>query len=139
MLLVIQTMTYSEKVPVMVWSKIIDRAMGMITKGELVRATVTWKQAHLMGGYVWVTPAAIQKCKGEQGAMKGLPPPSLPILPHLRNSLLTMSRGMSTPHGESPFPQLGLSTYMATQTSEGVACRSTCLLSQQHAPSCPLL
>ena len=30
----------------MVGSKIIDRAMGMIMKGELVRATTTWKQAH---------------------------------------------------------------------------------------------
>ena len=46
LLLVIPTMTYSEKVPVMVGSKIIDRVMRMITKGELVRATVTWKQAH---------------------------------------------------------------------------------------------
>ena len=41
MLLVIPTMTYSEKVPVMVGSNIIDRAMGMIMKGELVRATAT--------------------------------------------------------------------------------------------------
>ena len=47
LLLVILTMTYSKKVPVMVGSKIIDRAMAMITKGELARATVTWKQAHL--------------------------------------------------------------------------------------------
>ena len=33
-----------EKVPIVVGSKIIDRVMGMMTKGELVRATVTWKQ-----------------------------------------------------------------------------------------------
>ena len=47
LLLVIPSMTYSEKVPVMVGSKIIDRAMRMMTKkGELVSATVTWKQAH---------------------------------------------------------------------------------------------
>ena len=46
LLLVIPTMTYSKKVLVMVGSKIIDRAMGMIMKGELVRATTTWKQAH---------------------------------------------------------------------------------------------
>ena len=39
-------MTYSEKVMVMVGSKIIDQAMGMMTKGELVRASVTWRQAH---------------------------------------------------------------------------------------------
>ena len=29
----------------MVGFKIIDRVMGMITKGELARATMTWKQA----------------------------------------------------------------------------------------------
>ena len=30
----------------MVRSKIIDRVKGMMTKGELARATATWKQAH---------------------------------------------------------------------------------------------
>ena len=44
--LVIPTMTYSEKVVVVVGSKIIDQTMGMMTKGELVRATATWRQAH---------------------------------------------------------------------------------------------
>ena len=39
-------MTYSEKVPVMVESKIKDQAMGVITKGELALLTTTWKQAH---------------------------------------------------------------------------------------------
>ena len=36
LLLVILTMTSSKKVLVMVRSKIIDRSMGMITRGELV-------------------------------------------------------------------------------------------------------
>ena len=39
-------MTYSKKVPVVVGSKIIDQAMGVITKGELTKATMTWRQAH---------------------------------------------------------------------------------------------
>ena len=40
-------MTYSEKVLVMVGSKIIDWAMGVITKGELVKGDyMTWRQAH---------------------------------------------------------------------------------------------
>ena len=39
-------MTYSEKVPVMVGSKIIDQVMGMMTKWELVRATMTWRQTN---------------------------------------------------------------------------------------------
>ena len=46
LLLVIPTMTYSEKIPVMIGSKIIDWAIRIITKGELVKATTTWKQAH---------------------------------------------------------------------------------------------
>ena len=46
LLLVILTTTYSKKVPVMVESKIIDSMIGMIMKGELARATATWKQAH---------------------------------------------------------------------------------------------
>ena len=46
LLLVIPTMTYSEMVPVVVGSKIIDRAMSIITKGELVKATMTWRQAY---------------------------------------------------------------------------------------------
>ena len=46
LLLVILTPIYSKKVPVMVGYKIIERSMGMITKGELARAAVTWKQVH---------------------------------------------------------------------------------------------
>ena len=46
LLLVILTTTYAEKVPVMVWSQIIYREMGMITKGELSKANVTLRQAH---------------------------------------------------------------------------------------------
>ena len=45
-LLVIPTMTYFEKIPIILVSKIIDRAMRVITKGELVKVTTTWKQAH---------------------------------------------------------------------------------------------
>ena len=41
LLLVIPTTTYSEMVPVMVGSKIIDRAMSLMTKGELTKATMT--------------------------------------------------------------------------------------------------
>ena len=46
LVLVIPITTYPKKVLVVVGSKIIDRVMGMITKGELARATGTWKQAH---------------------------------------------------------------------------------------------
>ena len=45
-LLVIPTMTYSETVPVMVSSKIIDRTLSLMTKGELPKVTTMRRQAH---------------------------------------------------------------------------------------------
>ena len=46
LLLVIPTTTNSEMVLVVVETKIIDRAMSWMTKGELVKATMMWRQAH---------------------------------------------------------------------------------------------
>ena len=42
LLLVIPTMTYSGMVPVMVGSKIIDKALRLMTMGELAKVTTTW-------------------------------------------------------------------------------------------------
>ena len=39
-------MAYSEEVPVMVGSKIIDKALSCMTMGELADTTVTWWQAY---------------------------------------------------------------------------------------------
>ena len=46
LLLVIPTVTYSKTVPVMVGTKIINKALSLITMGELAKATMTWRQAH---------------------------------------------------------------------------------------------
>ena len=46
LLLVIPTMTYSKMVLVMVGSKIKDRALSLMTQGELAKVTTTWRQAH---------------------------------------------------------------------------------------------
>ena len=46
LLLVIPTTTYSQMVLVVVGSKVMDRAMGIITKGELAKVTMTWRHAH---------------------------------------------------------------------------------------------
>ena len=46
LLLAIPTTAYTEGVPVVVGSKIIDRALSCMTVGELACATVTWQQAH---------------------------------------------------------------------------------------------
>ena len=106
LLLVIPTMTYSKKVSVVVGSRIIDRAVGMITKGEIVRATMTWKQAHfgaVMSGLLQLP------CKGAGVGVLQRGPLSLQsqTLLHLENSVWTMSMGMSVPHGGSPFLHLG--------------------------------
>ena len=64
LLLVIPAMTYAKKVLVMVGSKIIDRAMGMITKGELAKTTVTWRQAYfsvVISGSLPTTPQICQR------------------------------------------------------------------------------
>ena len=42
LLLAIPTMTYSERVPVVVGSKIIDKTLSCMTAGELAKATATW-------------------------------------------------------------------------------------------------
>ena len=52
-LLVILTTAYAEKVPMTVGSKIINRAMTIIMKEALARATVTWRQ-----------PTSVQSCPG---------------------------------------------------------------------------
>ena len=46
LLLAIPTMTYSERVLVVVGSKIIDKTLSCMTAGELAKATATWRQAH---------------------------------------------------------------------------------------------
>ena len=42
LLLAIPTTAYTERVPVVVGSKIIDKALGCMTVGELAKATATW-------------------------------------------------------------------------------------------------
>ena len=46
LLLVISTITCSEKVLVVVGSKVIDSAMRIITREELTKVTTIWRQAH---------------------------------------------------------------------------------------------
>ena len=106
LLLVILTMTYSENVTVVVGSKIIGRAMGKITKGELARATMTWKQAHF-SAFVSGLLQLLHKLQGDRGVVKEpLPPQPLTLL-YPRNSIWIMSGGMSVPHRGSPSLCLG--------------------------------
>ena len=94
---------YNEKVLAVVRSKIIDRVMRMITKGELVRATVTWKQAHfdaVMSGSLQLPHTDSDWQSGEGESL----PPQAPTLQHLRSSAWMMSGDLSVPIRGLPFP-----------------------------------
>ena len=104
-MLAIPTTAYAEKVPVMVISKIIDRAMNVITKGKLARA---------MEG-----PTLVQSCLGHSSCpttmqewmellLKGHPlPPALTPL-HIRSLTWLTSRATSIPLRRSQTLHLGL-------------------------------
>ena len=61
--------TYSERVPVVVGSKIIDKALGCMIVGELAKATATWQQAHF-GAVMSRITAAIPQQLREMGTSK---------------------------------------------------------------------
>ena len=64
LLLDIPTMTYSERVPVVVGSKIIDKTLSCMTAGELAKATATWRQAHfgaVMSGSLQLSHSSSEK------------------------------------------------------------------------------
>ena len=64
LLLAIPTTAYTERVPVVVGSKIIDRALSCMNVGELAKATVTWHQAHfgaIMSGLLQLSCSSSEK------------------------------------------------------------------------------
>ena len=76
LLLAIPTTAYAERVPVMVGSKIIDRALSCMTAGELACATVTWQQAHfgaVMSGLLQLSHSSSEKLKMENSSGEGDP------------------------------------------------------------------
>ena len=69
LLLAIPTTAYTERVPVVVGSKIIDRALSCMTAGELAHATVTWEQAHfgaVMSGLLQLSHSSSEKTKSRE-------------------------------------------------------------------------
>ena len=71
LLLVIPTMTYSKTVLVMVGTKIIDKALSLMTVGGLAKATTTWRQAHFgedMLGSLQLSHSNSDKSKVTKGA-----------------------------------------------------------------------
>ena len=135
LLMVIPTMTYSEKVPVMVGSKIIDWAMGMMTKGELVRANVTWKQAHFGGVMSESLQFPCTNSKKDTEAGKELTPSPSSNPTASRGSAWKMFGDLSILLKRLPSFHLGPLVYMVTLVFWATACGSTCLLNQHEAPS----
>ena len=71
LLLVIPTTTYSRTVLVVVGTKIIDKALSLMTAGELGKATTTWRQAHfgaVMLGSLQLSHISSDKSKVTKGA-----------------------------------------------------------------------
>ena len=77
LLLAIPTTAYAERVPVMVGSKIIDKALSCMTVGELAKATVTWQQAHF--GAVMSRSLQLSCSSSEKLAMQNLSGESDPV------------------------------------------------------------
>ena len=101
LLLVIPTMTHSKKVLVMVGSKIFDRAMGIIMKGKLVKATVTWKQAHF-GAVMSGSLQLPHKGTRGWGAERGVADPTVPkefCLDDIQGHVHTTQRVTISPFG----------------------------------------
>ena len=70
LLLVIPTTTYSKMVLVMVGSKIIDRALSLMTKGEFAKVIITWRQVHfgaVMSGSLQLTHTSSSKPRMGEG------------------------------------------------------------------------
>ena len=71
LLLVIPTMTYSKTVPVMVGTKIIDKALSLMTMGELAKATTTGRQAHfgaVISGLLQLSHSSSDRSEMTKGA-----------------------------------------------------------------------
>ena len=67
----IPTTTYSKMVPVMVGSKIKDKALSLMTVGELAEATMTWRQDHfgtVMLGSLQLSCTSSGESKMREGA-----------------------------------------------------------------------
>ena len=74
-------MTYSQMVPVMVGSKSIDKALSVITKGELEKAATMWRQGHfgaVMLGSLQLSHTHLSKT-GMEGDISHSPIESNPV------------------------------------------------------------
>ena len=117
-MLVLLTMSSAQNALIVVSSKVVNRAMKVITKGKLARAVETWRQTHfgvVMSGSLQLSC----KCPGGWSSHWGPPPSATSTQLHLRSLTWTMSRGMSALLGGSWSLHLELWMSMARLMSEG--------------------
>ena len=68
-------MTYSKAVLVMVGTKIIDKALSLMTTGELAKATMSWRQTHFgaaMLGSLQLSCSGSGQCEVTTGAASSI-------------------------------------------------------------------
>ena len=73
LLLVIPTMTFSEMVPVVVGSKIIERTMSLMTQGGAHKGDHDMETSSFWSCHVWVTAATLHKVKQNLGGKRSKP------------------------------------------------------------------
>ena len=75
LLLVIPTMTYSKTIPVVVGTKIINKALSLMTMGQFAKTTMTWRQANfgaVMLGSLQLSCSNSGQCKVTTGAASSI-------------------------------------------------------------------
>ena len=134
LLLVIPTMTYSKTVQVMVGTKIIDKALSLMTVGELAKATMTWRQAHfgaVMSGSLQLSHSNSDKSEVTKGATSSSQPGDAVEVWKFRLNDVKGSVHTTQKVTIPPFSNVG-----QTPVSRDTACECMSLQSQHLVPSC---
>ena len=129
-------MTYSKTVPVVVGTKIIDKALSLMTAGELAKATTTWRQVHcgaVMLGSLQLSHSSSDQSKVTKGATSSSQQGGTV---EVQKFQLNYIKVQFAPHRKSPFPHLAQSMYRQTPVSRDTACKYMSSWSQCLVPSC---
>ena len=96
---------------VMVGTKIIDKALSLMTMGELAKATMTWRQAHFVAVMLGVAATLLSGSdRARLGRELNVPLKGV-MLWKCRSSDWMMSKVWFAPHRRSLFCHLALSMY----------------------------
>ena len=125
-----------KKIPVMVGSKIIDRTMRIITKGELMKVATTWKQANF--GTVMSSSLQLPHTGPNRTGVEKEVVHSSPRVDTMEVKEFCLDDVWSPVHTtwKVTTPPFGKSVYMAIPVSGDTICRSMCLQSQCQTPCC---